>query len=737
MVKPYNKSYKEVLKSLDTSLEKGLTEEECIYRKQKWGDNKIYFYKENLFKNIFSLKNIYLLLNLIICIFMFLFKEYFKLGIISFILFINIYIKFFILMKNKENIEYIDKINTASVEVLRDGKEKIIKSSNLVVGDIIYFRKNSLIAADIRILKSKDLKVDESNITGEKFIKEKYNYKLDYVPSNIGEINNMLFKGSIVKEGNGIGVVIQTGNNSILGSMFRNLKNINKRNFLSKIEKNINKTYCILTIINILIFIISNYNYKNLLNGFYLIYSISFIGIIIFYINYIKRYYIKNDIDIRNISIIENIRNINVMFLEKVGSMSKGEIYLKKIFTDFKFKNSKEIEYSNDINLKRVLDIITLVNCGIYDSENNYNKGSLIEIAYLKFLAEKESLRDLIKNRNREIFKIEIEWDKKFLTTLNKNKKGYRAYSRGKLEDILKRCTYIMIDGVEKKLTEEYIEIIKTNNYNLLTEGLITEGLAYRSFDYKPSLGENIESNLTFVGIAALENKLYNDAKERIEKIKNKNITPILFTEEHKISAMYLGFKIGLIKSKDEVISGVEIENLKDEELIKLLSKVKIYSNLNINLKNRIIDIFKSEGYKTLVIGESIGDISFLTKSDVGICKDLKFNIVGKVSDAIITKDYLTKIFKLYNESDYIYNGIKELGGIILLQFITLSLFMVILNIGANISFDLIKLNVIIVILYITYLLFLIKRENLKFIFKNKIRFIIINIILFLGVSFI
>ncbi len=200
---------------------------------------------------------------------------------------------------------------------------------------------------------------------------------------------------------------------------------------------------------------------------------------------------------------------------------------------------------------------------------------------------------------------------------------------------------------------------------------------------------------------------------------------------------MYLRFKIGLIKSKDEVISGIEIENLKDEELIKLLSKVKIYSNLNINLKNRIIDIFKSEGYKTLVIGESIGDISFLTKSDVGICKDLKFNIVGKVSDAIITKDYLTKIFKLYNESDYIYNGIKELGGIILLQFITLSLFMVILNIGANISFDLIKLNVIIVILYITYLLFLIKRESLKFIFKNKIRFIIINLILFLGVSFI
>lgn len=737
MVKPYNQSYKEVLKSLDTSLEKGLTEEECIYRKQKWGDNKIYFYKENLLKNIFSLKNIYLLLNLIICIFMFLFKEYFKLGIIFFMLFINIYIKFFILMKNKENIEYIDKINTASVEVLRDGKEKIIKSSNLVVGDIIYFRKNSLIAADIRILKSKDLKVDESNITGEKFIKEKYNYKLDYAPSNIGEINNMLFKGSIVKEGNGIGVVIQTGNNSILGSMFRNLKNINKRSFLSKIEKNINKTYCILTIINILIFIISNYNYKKLLNGFYLIYSISFIGIIIFYINYIKRYYIKNGVDIRNISIIENIRNINVMFLEKVGSIAKEEVYLKKIFTDFKFKNSKEIEYSNDINLKRVLDIITLANCGIYDSENNYNKGSLIEIAYLKFLAEKESLRDLIKNRNREIFKIEIEWDKKFLTTLNKNKKGYRAYSRGKLEDILKRCTYIMSDGVEKKLTEEYIEIIKINNYNLLTEGLITEGLAYRSFDYKPSLDENIESNLTFVGIAALENELYNDAKERIEKIKGKNIAPILFTEEHKISAIYLGFKIGIIKSKDEVISGVEIENLKDEELIKLLSKVKIYSNLNINLKNRIIDIFKAEGYKTLVIGESIGDISFLTKSDVGICKDLKFNIVGKVSDAIITKDYLTKIFKLYDESDYIYNGIKELGSIILLQFIALNLFMVILNIGANISLDFIKLNIIIFILYITSLLFLIKRERLKFIFKNKIRFIIINIILFLGVSFI
>ena len=244
-----------------------------------------------------------------------------------------------------------------------------------------------------------------------------------------------------------------------------------------------------------------------------------------------------------------------------------------------------------------------------------------------------------------------MDSDKRMLTTLNKSKKGYRANIRGDVDKVLERCTHIMIDGLEKEITNEDIKMIKALDFNYSVEGLKTQGVAYRSFNYQPSLSENVESNLVFVGIVALENPIIDDVDKQILNIKQRGIIPILFTDDNKIAATAIGQKTRLISDPSLVISGIELDYLSKEELIGVLSKAKIFSRVNPEIKSKIVGLFNQDGYKVGVAGETLGDLSSLGIAKVGISKGKAPEIVKKVSDLFIKDNYLNKFLNLFDVS--------------------------------------------------------------------------------------
>lgn len=731
LIKPYNNKWDRIIEELNSSKSRGLSFETIENNRKKYGFNKIIIRNNKLevLKEIFNYKNLNEFLNLIlisICIY----NRWIIEGIfILLITIITLYIKFFMVYKEKKRSEYIDRLNKATVKVLRDGKEKLISSAELVVGDIVIFAKNSLIAGDLRIIECEELKVDESNVTGEEFLKEKFDYKLQNNPSNIGEISNMLFRGAIIKEGHGLGIVVQTGNKSYLGSILKSLGNneLKKENIINKLEKKISNIYLIVGIIISFIYLF-NKNLYILKFNIVSLGSIAFTCILMIHLKKIKAEFYNKGIEINNINAIKNIQKITVAFLEKIGGISKEEITLKKVLIDLNIINKEFLKYDNE-NSKRLIEIVILANEGKIEEEI---KGSLIEQEYLKYFSSKKDLIDNIKNKNLEIFKLGKESDKKFLTSVNRLKKGYRANCRGNFEDIIKRCKYISLNGQIKELDNDLIERIRSYNYNFLTQGLITEGVAYRNFDYKPRERENIESNLIFLGIVALENKLYEDSKERIEKIKSKGIVPILFTEDHKIAATFQGIKTGIIKDKDEVISGIQIEELKDEEIIKILAKIRIFSQVNLRVKNRIIEIFNNEGYKFIVTGEGIGELSSLSLAAVSVGKGEKNKIIKESSDIYIKENYLQKLFLFYKNSEVFYKKILKGINLFFVNFIST---LILIN-GINIVFEkelkIINCIVFIILIY-TYNVTYVYKER-SFLFKRKgiiITSILISIISF------
>lgn len=727
LIKPYNDKWSNIVEELNSSKSRGLSGETIEKNRKKYGSNKILIKNNKLeiLKEIFNYKNLSEFLNLILvgCC---LYNNWILEGIIILVItIINCYIKFFIIYKDKERSKYIEKLNKVTVKVLRNGREEVISSSELVVGDIVLFSKNSLIAGDLRIIECENLKVDESNVTGEEFLKEKFDYKIQTNPSNIGEISNMIFRGAVIKEGNGSGIVIQTGNKSYLGNLLKSLERneLRKENIINELEKKISNRYMIVLGIISVIYLI-NRDLNILKFNILSLGSIVFILILMLHLKKIKDEFKRDDIYINNINVIKNIKKVTVVFLDKIGGISKEEIILKKILVDLKIINKDFLEYNNQ-NSKKIIEAIILANEG--KVENEKIKGNLIEKAYLGYFLNKKILIQEIKNKNLEIFKIGMESDKRFTTSINKRKNGYRANCRGNFEDLIKRCKYINLNGQIRELDNGLVERLRGNNYNFLTQGLITEGIAYRNFDYKPREKENIESNLIFLGIIALENKIYEDSKERIDKIKKKGIVPILFTEDHKIAATFQGIKTGIIRDKTEAISGIEIEGITDTELIKLLAKIRIFSQVNLKLKNRIIDIFKNEGYKFLLVGEGIGELNSLASACVSVGKGEKNKIIKEVSDIYIKENYLQKLFVFYERSEILYREI--LKGLDMIFLGVINGIIVINGLAMIFVKELSNINYIIYILLINIYNFMYIYKQ-KDIFYKKKRIIIINILI-------
>ena len=217
-----------------------------------------------------------------------------------------------------------------------------------------------------------------------------------------------------------------------------------------------------------------------------------------------------------------------------------------------------------------------------------------------------------------------------------------------------------MINGVEHPLTEEEINKIKLADLCFSREGLITEAMAYRRFNYEPSKEENIESNMVLVGLFGLKNFIVEDVKEDIENLFDDGILPLLFCEDNKISAEILGRNIGLISSSREVTSGVELSHMSEEEFYKTISKARIFCRLKPDQKLKIVNAFYKDGFKVAVEGETLGDLSVISMSNIGIGKAKAPNILKKICDVYTDKSSIKSLLTLKKKGKEVKRAIEN-----------------------------------------------------------------------------
>lgn len=679
-----NNTWKAVVGMLKTNEFTGLSELECEERRKEYGGNKVFVpYKKNAFKIVKDFFSVHMFFSMLVIIFLMYVKEYILGGVILLLFILTMVLKAVYSRNIVNRAKFMEKLNDTTARVLRNGVEKIIKSEEIVKGDIVLFSKDSLIPADLRIIRAEDLKVDEKNITGEKFFKDKFDSKIDSAVYSVEEMKNMLFKGSVIKSGQGAGVVVETGNSTHLGKtlILMTSADNNKHTLGRKLEKKLSGFMSISLIIAIIFSLINIYftkSYTSLYLSVFLTQVVPITIIIFGFIGFLKRELKKSGINLINISALDLIREVNILFMDKIGSVTKEEMIVDKIYINNKIHSAKEVVFSKEVTTRRLLEGILLCNNAEYYGEDEKAKGDLIDVAYLKFAYEKGIKKFEIEELNRRIFEIPMDSDKKMITTINKAKKGCRANCKGSVEAVLSRCNYIMIDGLQREITNEDISRLKAIDYNLSLEGYITQAVAYRNFSYIPTVGENIENNLVFTGIVALNNPLSDELDEEIEAIKSRGIIPIVFTDDNKITATTVGRKSKLVSSNSRVIAGVELQSLEKEELIETVSKTRVFSRVSPELRARIVGLFVKDNYKVASFGESLGDLPSICISKLGISKGNAAKIIKNASDIFMENNFLKGFLSVFDMSEKFRDGINKFRsfilGIIIAQIISLNM---------------------------------------------------------------
>lgn len=693
MIQWYGNPWSEAVKSLKSNIYSGLDEEQIKPYREQYGENVILIPKT---KSLISLilnqiKELWIIL-LFICSAIFLYFQEFAAAGMGLTIIIVSTLCFALNEYNEEkNIKELQRFNKGFARVVRDGRTQKIPSTELVVGDIVIVGKGEGVPADLRIIESDELRVNESSITGENFISEKYETKIEDKELTLSDMKNILFKASVVVGGSGTGIVIATGMNTQISNIIKLFFGEKEKTeyFNRRINKIINYVSVLILACMMLNISIGSTIFKEKItyiikdSAIFVLSSIpqGMVLVITIVSAILFKKMKKNSIIIKNISTVEKFSSVNVICTDKIGAFSKDKMKAVKVYTDGNiidayghfFDNNEE--GAKNGNLYRILSIGVLCN----DTKTNVGKvvspkNDLIELALISFGLENGMDKKRLEREHRRVLQIPFDTERRIMTAINVIDENYRANIKGTVDSLLSRCTHIMKNGVETEITEEDINAIKKADIGMSIESLSVIGFAYRNFNYEPSRKENIESNLVFVGLVGFENVLREEAIDSIKKSKALGIKPIIITEDSKLTAFAFGKKMGVISKLQEILSGVEIDNMSDEEFERVGEKIGIFSRISPRNKVKAIKALKGYGYTTAITGSKLVDLPSLRISDIGITTS-STNIVKKLSDILLNNINFMDLLNVLEESRKIVSVLKKVISYIISCSITMMTF--------------------------------------------------------------
>lgn len=669
----YRSSWKDIVSTLNSDIYNGLSEGRVNEYRDLYGDNKIKYPKDKhwillLISMIFKWWSISIAIAATI---FYVNKYYLYSAVIISIFVFSIIFMVYQEYRQQKKMKSFQKLNIMKSKVIRNGKFVELNADEVVRGDIVVLEKGISIPADLRIVESESLKIKETSITGVSGIVEKYCEKIQGRDIPLSEMKNMAFKTSVVQDGSGKGIVVTTGMNTNIGRIVKKIseENVKKTSFENSISGILNlvaKLFIIFTVLTgFFKYFIQHKNNMDMLNlSSKVMISFPYSIVIITYLIWIiiKGKLRKEGVIFKNLSVMEKLSKINIILDKKVGVFTKKYCFVKNIYTEGEFKSyleNQEIEG----NVKRLIEISVLSN----NSKAKYNEngieiiGDIKDSALYRFGKEHGIDKREVKNANRQVLEIPTDNEKRIATTVNKVDDFYRANVKGAVDSILKRCTHIMKNGIEKEIKEEDVVSIREAHMKMASSALDVIAVAYRNFNYEPSLKENIESNLIFVGLIGFENSIKEETNLAMEKAKQMTIKPLIITDNYKLSSIAFGKKMSILYNSESVLSGIEMKYMSEDEIERTVEKISVFSRISSEQKATIVGKLKKCGYNILTVGSKLIEIPALSEATVAVALgDKCSNIVKKLSDVFLGKSDFSKLINLIELNKKLLNAIKN-----------------------------------------------------------------------------
>ena len=695
----FNKKVEDVEKELKTDKEKGLTEEQVKEIRNQKGYNELQAAKKkSMFQRFLDqFKDFSIIVLIIAAIVSGIVGVSEGEGItdtiiIMIVVIVNAVIGVAQESKAEKSLEALQKLSDHASKVIRNGDLQVVPVRELVPGDVVALDTGDYIPADLRIIEEANLKSQESSLTGESVPVEKTAEVIEDAEIGIGDRKNMLFSSSLVTYGRGKGIVVETGMTTEVGKIAGMINSTEKQEtpLQQKLNK-LGKTLGIAAIIIcVVIFVIGLLQGKEPIHMFMTAVSLAVAAIpeglvavstIVLAIGVQKM--VKRNAIVKRLPAVETLGSSTVICSDKTGTLTQNKMTVEKIFWNDAIRDAENIpEDEIDEELTKLVYANMLCN-DTKISKDGTLTGDPTETALVD-MAFNLNFDPSLYDRAPRVQEIPFDSDRKLMTTVNEVNGKYIVYTKGGIDELLKRCTAYEINNEIHTNLDNYINKIREKNEEMAREALRVLGCAYKEIDHIPSKEEmtTIENDLIFIGMVGMIDPPREEAKVAVEKCKTAGIKVVMITGDHKITATAIAKKLGILENEDEAITGSELEQMTDEELEQNVRKYSVYARVSPEHKVRIVNAWQKNGEVVAMTGDGVNDSPALKKADIGCAMGVVGTDVAKeAADVILTDDNFATVVSAVEEGRKIYDNIlkviqfllsSNVGEVVVLFFATL-----------------------------------------------------------------
>ena len=671
-MKYYLEEKEEVLKELNSTIE-GLSSKEAEERKNRYGKNKLLEKeKEGIIKKVFkSILDPMIIMLLVAAgisgVTAFIQNDSFTdVFIILFVVIINTVLGIIQENKAEQAIESLKEMTAVTSKVLRDGKVEVLKSEELVPGDIVILEAGDAVSADSRVLESYSMKVEEAAITGESVPVNKI---IDMLELNdgkkdipLGDRRNMLYSGSTISYGRGKAIVVNTGMNTEIGKIAEELnKAEDEQTPLQKKMAELSKVLTKIVLgISIFVFVFGlirhgDFSGKIVLDTFLTAIALAVAAIpeglpavvtIILSIGVTSM--AKRNALIRKLTAVEALGCTQVICSDKTGTLTQNKMTVIEEYTDDKELLAKAMALCNDSKI---------------GEEDEKAIGEPTENALVEYAKKIGLLKSRIEELEPRVGEIPFDSMRKMMSTIHAKENEYIQYTKGACEILLNRCNRYLKNGKIENLTQEIKDNYMKKNKEYADKAYRVLGAAYKIYSQKPQNFESdlLEEDLIFIGFVGMIDPCRDEVYDAIEECKKAGIRPIMITGDHKDTAVAIAKRLKIIKSEKEAITGEELENITDEELLNIVNKCSVYARVQPEHKTRIVKALKEQNLITAMTGDGVNDAPSIKAADVGISMGITGTDVTKgVSDVVLADDNFATIVNAVEEGRKIYDNVRK-----------------------------------------------------------------------------
>ncbi len=567
--------------------------------------------------------------------------------------------------KAERAIEALQEMSAATSKVMRDGKVSVIRSEDIVVGDVILLEAGDAVPADARILENASLKVEEAALTGESVPVTKFidiiNLREGEKDVSLGDRKNMLYMGSTVVYGRGVAVVTATGMDTEMGKIADALSQAaDGQTPLQKKLAGLSKILTYLVIgVCVVVFGVKLLGARELeigivLDSFMAAVSLAVAAIpeglatvVTLVLSIGVTNMSKRNAIIRKLTAVETLGCAQIICSDKTGTLTQNKMTVVDFFGEDEARIATAMSLCSDAEL----------------AEDGSITGEPTEAALVAHAAKLSLPKYELKMRFERVGEAPFDSERKMMSTVHKREGGFIQYTKGAPDVVIGRCTHYIKDGERLPITEEYVDEILRANKAMADRALRVLAAAERRWSDMPENNspENLERELCFVGLVGMIDPVRPEVLDAIVQCREAGIRPIMITGDHIDTAVAIAKELGIIQDESGAITGSELNEMSDAEFEKRFRDISVYARVQPEHKTRIVTAWKNAGYVTAMTGDGVNDAPSIKAADIGVGMGITGTDVTKnVADMVLADDNFATIVGAVEEGRRIYDNIRK-----------------------------------------------------------------------------